>query len=279
MYDYVRATSGVAVLFFVSLVIFGNWILLNLFLAILLSNFQEDDRVDDEPEEPENSLLARLKRSLTRLLKKDGQGEPDSAQHEIRIADLDVEDQMPESVKPLAQPDQTERAPEELKPPSQEATRFRARRAINNMTLQMSTILEPGEKKESKEIVLVGKALYVLAPDNQIRIACKKIVGHKYFDPFILVMIVFSTVLLTLENPLDDPNGKKAAVLRVFDFVVSFIFVAEFLLKVLVFGFALNGKDSYIRSTWNQIDFLIVIFSVSLAFLLCADGFALCHRS
>ena len=110
---------------------------------------------------------------------------------------------------------------------------------------------------------MTGYSLFMLSPTNAIRIACKIIVGHKYFDPFILVMIVFSTILLTLENPLDDPEGTKQAVLLVFDFVVSFTFVAELALKVIVFGFALNGKKSYIRSTWNQIDFLIVIFSVS----------------
>ena len=110
---------------------------------------------------------------------------------------------------------------------------------------------------------MTGYSLFMLSPTNSIRVACKAIVGHKYFDPFILVMIVFSTILLTLENPLDDPEGTKQAVLLVFDFVVSFTFVAELALKVIVSGFALNGKKSYIRSTWNQIDFLIVIFSVS----------------
>ena len=156
------------------------------------------------------------------------------------------------------------------------------------MTLQMVSILEPGEKKEAKENVLVGNSLCLFDPENSIRIACKKLVAHKYFDPFILVMIVFSTVLLTLENPLDDPDGRKADVLRVFDFVVSFIFVAEFLLKVLVFGFAFNGKESYIRSTWNQIDFMIVVFSVSktiviffrwFRFLLQESNLALSRRS
>ena len=40
MFDYSRATSEWSVLFFVSLTAFGNLILLNLFLAILLKDFE-----------------------------------------------------------------------------------------------------------------------------------------------------------------------------------------------------------------------------------------------
>lgn len=51
MYNHIRALSTgylISVPFFVSVVIIGNWILLNLFLAILLSNF-EDEEEEDAP--------------------------------------------------------------------------------------------------------------------------------------------------------------------------------------------------------------------------------------
>jgi hypothetical protein len=48
MYSVVRSTGNYAMLYFLSLFIFGNFILLNLFLAILLKNFEE---VEEEPEE------------------------------------------------------------------------------------------------------------------------------------------------------------------------------------------------------------------------------------
>jgi hypothetical protein len=40
------------------------------------------------------------------------------------------------------------------------------------------------------------------------------------------------------------------------------VFVAEFLIKVLVLGFACNGPESYLRSAWNIMDFLIVLVSI-----------------
>jgi hypothetical protein len=43
MYNYIRCTDWYAAMFFVGLNIFGHIILLSLFLAILLKNFDEDD--------------------------------------------------------------------------------------------------------------------------------------------------------------------------------------------------------------------------------------------
>ena len=41
MYNCMRATGWISALYFISLVVFGNIIMLNLFLAILLGNFDE----------------------------------------------------------------------------------------------------------------------------------------------------------------------------------------------------------------------------------------------
>ena len=48
MYDHLRAGSKTAYVFFISWFIFGNLILLNLFLAILLKNFAEPLGQDEE---------------------------------------------------------------------------------------------------------------------------------------------------------------------------------------------------------------------------------------
>jgi len=41
MYNAVRSTSRLSIFYFVSLIIFGNIILLKLFLAVLLENFED----------------------------------------------------------------------------------------------------------------------------------------------------------------------------------------------------------------------------------------------
>jgi hypothetical protein len=51
------------------------------------------------------------------------------------------------------------------------------------------------------------------------------------------------------------------------DYILSFTFLFELLIKVVVYGFAFNGPDSYIKNSWNKMDFIIVFFSmVSIAF-------------
>ena len=102
--------------------------------------------------------------------------------------------------------------------------------------------------------------------DNGFRKICRNIVGHQHFDTFILLLIAFSTILLTLESPLADPQGQRQRVLAKIDVVVSAIFTVELLLKVVVYGFVLNGPDSYLRGAWNIMDCVIVTVSlVSLA--------------
>jgi hypothetical protein len=91
---------------------------------------------------------------------------------------------------------------------------------------------------------------------------CRKIVGHPYFDYLILFLIGFSTILLTLESPLDNQNDPRHKILSDIDKVMSGIFLIELLIKVVVYGFVINGPDSYLLNPWNIMDFIIVFFSL-----------------
>ena len=72
-------------------------------------------------------------------------------------------------------------------------------------------------------------------------------------------MIIISTVTLALETPLDDPEGKKLEILKYIDLFMTAAFTFEMLVKIIAWGFAFAGKDSYIREPWNILDFLIVV--------------------
>ena len=59
MYDHYRATNALTIVYFIFLFIFGNLILLNLFLAILLKNFEEPPGAEeDEGVEEETSKVS-----------------------------------------------------------------------------------------------------------------------------------------------------------------------------------------------------------------------------
>ena len=67
------------------------------------------------------------------------------------------------------------------------------------------------------------------------------------FDNIILAFIIISTLLLASETPFDDPNGQKIYYLNLVDTCITSVFILEMVLKIIVFGFVINGKYSYIR--------------------------------
>ena len=91
----------------------------------------------------------------------------------------------------------------------------------------------------------------ILNNDNKFRVFCAKIVGHEKFDSVVLFLIIFSTILLAIEDPYENPLSMKKAVLEKLDYILSFAFLFELLIKVVVLGFLLNGPDSYLRNSWN----------------------------
>lgn len=68
--------------------------------------------------------------------------------------------------------------------------------------------------------------------------------------------------MLTLENPLDNPDGFKYKVLFYADIIITGVFTIETVLKILVYGLLFNGKASYLRNSWNIIDFSIVVCAI-----------------
>lgn len=111
--------------------------------------------------------------------------------------------------------------------------------------------VEASEKPKRKEMKVVGKSLFCMNKDNAIRKYSTSIVSHPHFDNVILFLIIFSTFMLVLETPLNDPNSEMADNLYYIDSVVTFFFTMELILKVIVMGFAINGAESYIRNPWN----------------------------
>lgn len=52
-----------------------------------------------------------------------------------------------------------------------------------------------------------GKSMWLFAPDNCFRTFIGEFVKKGQFEAFILVLIAISSILLALDNPLNDPNS------------------------------------------------------------------------
>ena len=82
------------------------------------------------------------------------------------------------------------------------------------------------------------------------------------FETFIILLIFANCIFLTL----DVPTAPTPMYLNVAEYVFTALFAMELVLKVIAFGFVLH-KGSYLRSSWNILDFVIVVMSFLSIFL------------
>jgi len=73
-------------------------------------------------------------------------------------------------------------------------------------------------------------------------------------------MIALNSLLLALDQPqLEDPYQRKT--ISQILLIISLIFVAEFVMKIIVSGFYWGNERTYLKDAWNILDFIIVMFS------------------
>ncbi|KAM8824551.1 voltage-dependent T-type calcium channel subunit alpha-1H [Synchiropus picturatus] len=116
--------------------------------------------------------------------------------------------------------------------------------------------------------------LYLFSPESRIRVWCQSVISHKIFDHVVLVFIFLNCITIALERPdienRTQVSKEERVFLRVSNYVFTAIFLAEMAIKVIALGFCF-GKQTYLQSSWNVLDGLLVFVSmvdilVSLAY-------------
>lgn len=110
-----------------------------------------------------------------------------------------------------------------------------------------------------------GFALCCLSAKNPLRRGCAAIVSNPGFDRFITLLIVVSSIVVAIDNPLRDPDSTAGRALAAVELVTTILFTVEFLLKVCASGFYFMPL-AYLRDPWNVLDFVVVLVSVSQLF-------------
>ena len=92
----------------------------------------------------------------------------------------------------------------------------------------------------------------------------------KYFDYTIIVLILLSSLMLILDNPLNDPASRYSKVLEYIDFIFTFLFLVEALIKIVALGFFYSSieANAYILNGWNILDFVVVSASLFDVFVM-----------
>ncbi|KAM9744886.1 voltage-dependent T-type calcium channel subunit alpha-1H isoform 2-T2 [Menidia menidia] len=103
--------------------------------------------------------------------------------------------------------------------------------------------------------------LYLFSPENPIRVWCQSVISHKLFDHVVLVFIFLNCITIALERPDIDHKSKERLFLTVSNYIFTVIFLAEMAIKVVALGFCF-GKQSYLQSSWNILDGLLVFVSL-----------------
>ncbi|KAM9393561.1 LOW QUALITY PROTEIN: voltage-dependent T-type calcium channel subunit alpha-1H-like [Pholidichthys leucotaenia] len=112
--------------------------------------------------------------------------------------------------------------------------------------------------------------LYLFSPENPFRMRCQSVISHKLFDHIVLVFIFLNCITIAMERPEIKAHSTERVFLSVSNYIFTVIFLAEMAIKVVALGFCF-GKQSYLQSSWNILDGVLVFVSlidilVSLAY-------------
>jgi len=247
LYNGIQATSfGQGVLYFVLLNVVGNYIILNIFMAILLGNFDEDD------EEPEPEPKPKKQKTNKVLPTSEATGKS-LASNGPSVSSTTTAGNI-HSVGP--KPNQ--KTPAKVSA----ATSTTPAPQISVMDLTSSgTTKSPTTNKKVSEFRLEGTSLFILGKDDYIRQKAFEIIIWPPFDNFILFLIGLSSMMLAMDEPHLDPDSGMKNFLNVTDAIITWLFIMEATIKIIAFGFVLHNH-AYLRNSWNQLDFFIVVLSI-----------------
>ena len=83
----------------------------------------------------------------------------------------------------------------------------------------------------------------------------KNLIEGKFFQNFILLIIIFNGIILGIQTYNNLPQ-KFLIILDLLDKIMLGIFVVELILKLIVY------KKSFFKKGWNNFDFLIITISL-----------------
>ena len=91
------------------------------------------------------------------------------------------------------------------------------------------------------------------------------------FEDFVMVLIITSTIVLAIDNPLLDPAETFVRVLGKIDIAYTCLFFLEAMIKIIAKGFFHNNikpVQAYVKSSWNILDiFVVTVSMIDLAFV------------
>ncbi|KAM8976679.1 voltage-dependent L-type calcium channel subunit alpha-1S [Pelodytes ibericus] len=238
-------------LYFIILFVCGNYILLNVFLAIAVDNLAE----------AESLTSAQKAKAEERKRKKLARENPDKSEEERLLLAKKLEQKakgegIPTTAK--LKIDEFESNVNEIKDPYPSAD-FPGDDEEEEPDIPLSPRPRPLAELQLKEKAVPmpdASSFFIFSPTNKIRVLCHRIVNATTFTNFILLFILLSSISLAAEDPI-RPDSFRNQILYYFDIVFTVIFTTEIVLKMTTYGAVLH-KGSFCRNYFNILDLLVV---------------------
>lgn len=212
--------------YLLSLIFFGNYVFLNLFMGVLLEGFSNVDSLEEEDEDiTENNEILMKGKTLTtntnnspksQSLRNDNNNNNETINLSLQNL-IDNEDDL-------------------IFFPVKKKIKFD----------------NPWEEWHCEE------SLWYFHKKNCLRKVCLFIVSSQYFKLIVYLLIIINSIKLGV----DDKISKEIPLFsNTFDYFLGACLIIEALLKIIAYGFVLE-PHTYLRNYWNVLDFLVVIISV-----------------
>ncbi|XP_058629123.1 voltage-dependent L-type calcium channel subunit alpha-1C isoform X8 [Onychostoma macrolepis] len=270
MYDGIMAYGGpsfpgmLVCIYFIILFICGNYILLNVFLAIAVDNLADAESLTsaqkEEEEEKERKKLARTASPEKRQDSEKPPLEDEKKEEKIELKSITSDGETPTATKinidEYTGDENEEKNPYPVNDFPGEEDDEEPEMPVGPRPRPLSDI----QLKEKAVPMPEAKAFFIFSPSNKFRVLCHKIVNHNIFTNLILFFILLSSISLAAEDPVNNDSFRNQ-ILGYADYVFTGIFTIEIILKMTAYGAFLH-KGSFCRNYFNILD--LVVVSVSL---------------
>ncbi|XP_032174802.1 voltage-dependent L-type calcium channel subunit alpha-1S isoform X1 [Mustela erminea] len=261
MYNGIMAYGGpsypgvLVCIYFIILFVCGNYILLNVFLAIAVDNLAE----------AESLTSAQKAKAEERKRRKMSKGLPDKSEEEKSVMAKKLEQKpkgegIPTTAK--LKIDEFESNVNEIKDPYPSAD-FPGDDEEDEPEIPVSPRPRPLAELQLKEKAVPipeASSFFIFSPTNKIRVLCHRIVNATWFTNFILLFILLSSAALAAEDPIRAESVRNQ-ILGYFDIAFTSVFTVEIVLKMTTYGAFLH-KGSFCRNYFNILDLLVVAVSL-----------------
>uniref|UniRef100_A0A8D2AHV5 Voltage-dependent L-type calcium channel subunit alpha n=1 Tax=Sus scrofa TaxID=9823 RepID=A0A8D2AHV5_PIG len=290
MYDGIMAYGGpsfpgmLVCIYFIILFICGNYILLNVFLAIAVDNLADAESLTsaqkEEEEEKERKKLARTASPEKKQEVVEKPAVEETKEEKIELKSITADGESPPATKINMDDLQPNENEDKCSYPNPETAGEEDEEEPEMPVGPRPRPLSELHLKEKAVPMPEASAFFIFSPNNRFRLQCHRIVNDSIFTNLILFFILLSSISLAAEDPVQHTSFRNhilfyfdivfttiftieiaLKILGNADYVFTSIFTLEIILKMTAYGAFLH-KGSFCRNYFNILDLLVVAVSL-----------------